>query len=63
MKLTYVWRYAILLYVKRTTIWLTTQQDKELKIVSKRRGTKIAEIIRRALDEYLGKELKKDNEQ
>jgi predicted transcriptional regulator len=45
--------------MKRTTIWLTDAQVKALEKLSSRTGTKIAEIVRRALDEYLKRETKK----
>jgi hypothetical protein len=41
------------IFVKRTTIWLTTQQAKELSALAAKKGTKVAELIRRALDDFL----------
>jgi hypothetical protein len=45
--------------MKRTTIWLTDSQVKGLEKLSARTGIKIAEIVRRALDEFLKRETKK----
>jgi predicted DNA-binding protein len=37
--------------MKRTTIWLTDQQVKELAKLSKKTGMKQAELIRRFIDD------------
>ena len=42
--------------MKRTTVWLTTQQVHKLAKVSERTGIKTAELIRRFIDEGLKKE-------
>ena len=55
--LMYVWRYGILGYtMKRTTVWLTDAQVKKLTQTSKRTGLKVAELIRRFIDEGLRKQ-------
>jgi hypothetical protein len=45
--------------MKRTTVWLTTRQIEELAKLSHRSGTKIAELIRRFIDEGLRREKQK----
>jgi len=45
--------------MKRTNIHLTDKQRQELKALSERTGLKAAEHIRRAVDEYLIKQNKK----
>jgi len=42
--------------MKRTTIWLTDAQIKQLAHVSKKRGLAIAELIRRYVDRGLERE-------
>jgi predicted DNA-binding protein len=42
--------------MKRTTIWLTDFQVKKLAKLSKKTGTKQAELIRRFIDAALAKE-------
>jgi hypothetical protein len=42
--------------MKRINVHLTLQQIKLLKMLAKRSGLKTAELIRRAIDEYLAKE-------
>lgn len=42
----------------RTAVHLSETQHKELQEESKRTGLKIAEMIRRAIDEYLDKHRK-----
>ena len=42
--------------MKRTTIWLTDAQIKQLARVSKKRGIPIAELIRRYIDRGLERE-------
>jgi DNA-binding MarR family transcriptional regulator len=44
-----------LAYMKRTTIWLTEQQLKRLADRSKKTGIKVAELIRRLIDDGLVK--------
>jgi len=39
----------------RTNIFLTRIQQKKLKALSKKSGTPVAAIVRRAIDEYLGR--------
>jgi len=39
----------------RTNIFLTRIQQKKLKALSKKSGAPVAAIVRRAIDEYLGK--------
>jgi hypothetical protein len=39
--------------MRRTTVWLTKQQIAELAKLSKRTGIKVAELIRRFIDEGL----------
>jgi len=41
--------------MKRTTVWLTSSQTEGLEALSKKTGTKQAELIRRALDDFLKK--------
>jgi predicted DNA-binding protein len=43
----------------RTNIYLRPDQMKRLKIISKRTGSSAAELIRRAVDAFLGKEEEK----
>jgi hypothetical protein len=50
-----VWRYGILSAMKRTTIWLTDSQVKALAKISKKTGTKQAELIRRFIDRGIEK--------
>ena len=45
-----------LIAMKRTTIWLTEGQLKQLARVSKKRGLAIAELIRRYVDRGLERE-------
>jgi hypothetical protein len=42
--------------MKRTTIWITDAQIKQLARVSKKRGIAIAELIRRYVDRGLDRE-------
>lgn len=42
--------------MKRTTVWLSKQQIEKLTKLSKRTGIKVAELIRRFIDEGLQKE-------
>jgi predicted DNA-binding protein len=44
--------------MKRTTIWLTEEQIKQLKEVAKRTGMQMAQIIRLYVDQGLQKEPK-----
>jgi predicted DNA-binding protein len=46
----------IQLVMKRTTIWLTPMQANKLNSLSKNTGIKVAELIRRYVDEGLKKE-------
>jgi predicted DNA-binding protein len=39
--------------VKRTTVWLTSSQCERLAKLSQKTGMKAAELIRRALDDFL----------
>ena len=39
----------------RTNIYLTENQSKRFKMLSKKKGYSMAELIRRALDEWLEK--------
>lgn len=39
--------------MKRTTVWLSDPQIKDLKAISKRGGLAVAELIRRAVDAYI----------
>ena len=41
--------------MKRTNIYLTENQSKKFKTISKKTGYSMAELIRRALDEWLEK--------
>jgi len=41
--------------MRRTNIYLTEMQMKKFKAISKKAGYPVAEIIRRALDEWLEK--------
>ncbi len=50
-----------LLYMKRTALFLKTDQVKKLQTLSEKTGAPVAELIRRAIDKYLqerAKELK-----
>lgn len=40
----------------RKQIYITKEQEKYLKDTSKKKGIKEAELIRRALDEYISRE-------
>jgi len=40
--------------MNRTNCYLTTAEIKALKELSKKKGLTVSELIRRALDEYLG---------
>jgi predicted DNA-binding protein len=42
----------------RTNIYLTTDQMKKLKALNEKTGASIAELVRRAVDEYLAKRAK-----
>jgi predicted DNA-binding protein len=42
--------------MKRTTIWLTPMQANKLNALAKHTGIKVAELIRRYVDEGLKKE-------
>jgi predicted DNA-binding protein len=42
--------------MQRTNIYLTENQMKRLKALSKKKGVSVAELIRRVLDEWLEKE-------
>ena len=53
--LTCVWLFSILRHMKRTTIWLSDQQVRELAKFSKKSGIKQAELIRRFIDAGLAK--------
>jgi len=46
---------------KRVGFYLTEGQIKRLKNVSKKTGLTVSELIRRAIDEHLGKYEKKKN--
>lgn len=39
--------------MKKTTIWLTAAEVKNLKALSKRTGLQVSELIRRAIDAYI----------
>jgi len=41
--------------MKRIDTYITLQQIAELKALAKKTGLKVAELIRRAIDEYLEK--------
>ena len=45
--------------MKRVNYHLTTSQIEKLREISKDTGLSVAELIRRAVDEYLGKKKKK----
>jgi metal-responsive CopG/Arc/MetJ family transcriptional regulator len=45
--------------MRRTNIYLTETQMKKFKAISKKSGYPVAEMIRRALDEWLEKHEKK----
>jgi hypothetical protein len=45
-----------LLEMKRTSVWMTPMQIAKLNSTSKRSGIKVAELIRRYIDEGLKKE-------
>ncbi len=47
--------------MKLYTVHLTEKQIEELKKLSDEEGLKVAEIIRRAIDEYLEKKRKEKN--
>jgi len=42
--------------MKRTSVWMTPMQIAKLNAASKRTGIKVAELIRRFIDEGLKKE-------
>ncbi len=42
--------------MKRTTVFLTSDQDQQLKLIAEMRGgQKVAELIRRAIDDLIAK--------
>jgi len=43
----------------RTNIFLTRTQQKKLKALSRKSGAPVAVLVRRAIDEYLGKNERK----
>ena len=43
----------------RTNIFLTRIQQKKLKALSKKSGAPVAALVRRAIDDYLGKNERK----
>jgi metal-responsive CopG/Arc/MetJ family transcriptional regulator len=47
------------LKVRRTNIYLTENQAKQFKKLSKKKGITASELIRRALDQWLEKQRKK----
>ena len=54
-----VWRECISSrMLKRTTIWLTQEQVKRLRVVATRKGLKAAQLIRLYVDAGLSKEKK-----
>lgn len=42
--------------MKRTNIYLTDPQHKQLQVLSRKTGTRVSELVRRAIDEYLQKQ-------
>jgi len=42
--------------MRRTNIYLTENQTKRFRTLSKKRGVSVAELIRRVLDQWLEKE-------
>jgi hypothetical protein len=45
--------YAIIAYMKRTTVFLTENQLRQLKKYCDVTGLKFSEVLRRAIDEFL----------
>ena len=45
--------------MKRTTIFLEEQAERELRLVAARRGVAAASVLREAIDRYLGEERRK----
>jgi predicted DNA-binding protein len=41
------------MFMKRTALFLKTDQAKKLQVLSRRTGAPVAELIRRAIDKYL----------
>ncbi|MBI1927155.1 CopG family transcriptional regulator [Candidatus Poribacteria bacterium] len=41
--------------MKRTNIYLTDKQHEALSKIAKEEGTKLSELVRRAVDEYLAR--------
>ena len=46
-------------YMQRTTVYVSELQNRQLTEVAKRDGLKVAEIIRRAIDDYLNNDSEK----
>jgi predicted DNA-binding protein len=44
----------------RTNIFLTKTELKKLRALSRKTGAPVAELVRRAIDEYLGRFIKKE---
>lgn len=47
--------------MQRTALFLKEPQRKKLKVLSDKTGAPVAELIRRAIDEYLKKRAKESN--
>jgi len=50
---------CILLSMDRTNVFLTKEQKEVLKKLAEKKNVSMADLIRRAIDEYLKKEEKK----
>ena len=44
----------------RTNIYLTKTELKRLRVLSSKTGAPVAELVRRAIDEYLGRHEKRE---
>ena len=51
--------YTYILLMKKYNLYLSEQQIDTLNLLSEQKGLSVSEIIRRALDEYIEKELNK----
>lgn len=51
--------YTYILRMKKYNLYLSEQQINTLNLLSEQKGLSVSEIIRRALDEFIEKELNK----
>ena len=48
--------YASIYHMKRTTVFLQEEAERELRLVAERKGVPAASVLREAIDRYLGEE-------